>query len=175
MMTTIEAAQSENVVVFTIRYTQKEHGQLTARNKYGIRVMDRIAKETGGAHIDAETTDPHTYFRQIAEELRTSYELAYYPSDPVRDSAQAGRRIRPSQNRLLCADFPLSPVRYSNFSSRRKRARKGNQLHMRLCRDQCCRCFWVHAAEAWRVCSVPAKLASLCSFETFPLCSGFTR
>ena len=43
--------------------------------------MDRLAKETGGAHIDAESTDPHTYFRQIAEELRTSYELAYYPTN----------------------------------------------------------------------------------------------
>jgi Ca-activated chloride channel homolog len=76
MMTTIETAQAENVLVFTIRYTQKEHGKLTARNKYGIRVMERIAKETGGTQIDAETTDPHTYFRQIAVELRTSYELA---------------------------------------------------------------------------------------------------
>lgn len=85
MMTTIEAAQVANVLVFTIRYTEKQRGQLTARNKYGIRVMDRIARETGGAHIDAEITDPHTYFRQIAEELRTSYELAYYPTNSAKD------------------------------------------------------------------------------------------
>ena len=85
MMTTIEAAQSANVLVYTIRYTQKEHGKLTARNKYGIRVMDRIAKETGSRHIDAEATDPQTYFRQIGEELRSSYELAYYPSNPLAD------------------------------------------------------------------------------------------
>jgi Ca-activated chloride channel homolog len=85
MMTTIEAAQSANVQVYTIRYTEKEHGNLTARNKYGIRVMDRIAKETGGQHIDAEATDPKTYFGRIAEELRSSYELAYYPTNPVRD------------------------------------------------------------------------------------------
>jgi hypothetical protein len=37
-------------------YTEKEHGELTACNKYGIRVMDRIAKDTGGVHIDAELT-----------------------------------------------------------------------------------------------------------------------
>jgi Ca-activated chloride channel family protein len=85
MMTTIEEAQADNVLVYTIRYTEKEHGQLTARNKYGIRVMDRIAKETGGQHIDAETTDPHTYFQQIADELRSSYELAYYPTNPGKD------------------------------------------------------------------------------------------
>src|SRR5213078_2135365 len=73
MMTAIEAAQSTNVLIFTIRYTEKKHDKLTARNKYGIRVMDRVAKETGGQHIDAETTDSQTYFRQIAEELRSSY------------------------------------------------------------------------------------------------------
>jgi Ca-activated chloride channel family protein len=87
MMTTIEAAQAANVVVFTIRYTEKEHGKLTARNQYGIRVMDRVAKETGGAHIDAESTDAHTYFRQIAEELRTSYEVGYYPSNAGKDDS----------------------------------------------------------------------------------------
>jgi Ca-activated chloride channel homolog len=101
MMTAIEAAQSANVQVFTIRYTEKEHGQLTARNKYGIRVMDRIANETGGAHIDAETTDPHTYFRQIAEELRTSYELAYYPTDPIKDDTFRKVAIRPKQAGLM--------------------------------------------------------------------------
>jgi Ca-activated chloride channel homolog len=97
MMTTIEAAQSANVVIFTIRYTQKEHGKLTARNHYGIRVMDRIAKETGGAAIDAEVTDPHTYFRQIAEELRTSYELAYYPNNADKDATFRKVVIRPKQ------------------------------------------------------------------------------
>jgi Ca-activated chloride channel family protein len=85
MMTAIETAQNANVVVFAIRYTEKDHGKLTARNQYGIRVMDRIAKETGGMHIDAEQTDPRTYFRQIAEELRTSYELAYYPTNAEKD------------------------------------------------------------------------------------------
>ncbi len=103
MMTAIEAAQVANVQVFTIRYTEKDHGQLTARNKYGISVMDRIAKETGGTHIDAETTAPNSYFRQIAEELRTSYELAYYPTNPIKDdtfrkvvirSKQAGLTVR---------------------------------------------------------------------------------
>ncbi|HLV94596.1 MAG TPA: VWA domain-containing protein [Candidatus Acidoferrales bacterium] len=100
MMTTIETAQQENVEVFTIRYTQKEHGRLTARNKYGIRVMDRIAKETGAEAIDAEATDPHTYFRQIAEVLRTAYELAYYPTNPIKDNTFRKIVIRPRQNGL---------------------------------------------------------------------------
>lgn len=98
MMSTIEAAQSANVPVFTIRYTAREHGKLTARNKYGIRVMDRIAKETGGQNIDAETTDAKTYFRQIAEELRSSYEVAYYPSNPIHDDTFRKISIRPRQS-----------------------------------------------------------------------------
>ncbi len=100
MMTTIETAQLENVEVFTIRYTQREHGRLTARNEYGMRVMDRVAKETGGQSIDAEATDPHTYFRQIADELRTSYELAYYPSNPIKDNTFRKILIRPKQDGL---------------------------------------------------------------------------
>jgi Ca-activated chloride channel homolog len=100
MMTTIEEAQADNVQVFTIRSTQKEHGHLTARNEYGIRVMDRVARETGGAHIDAQATDPHTYLRRIAEELRTSYELAYYPTNPVKDEAFRKLVVRPKQDGL---------------------------------------------------------------------------
>ncbi|HMD30623.1 MAG TPA: VWA domain-containing protein, partial [Candidatus Acidoferrales bacterium] len=95
MMTTIEAAQRADVLVFTIRYTEKDHGHLTARNQYGIRVMDRIAKETGGEHIDAELSDPHTYFAQIGAELRSTYELAYYPANGAKDDSFRKIVIRP--------------------------------------------------------------------------------
>jgi Ca-activated chloride channel homolog len=101
MMTAIEAAQAANVLVYTIRYTEKERGHLTARNQYGIRVMDRIAKETGGEAIDAEGTDPKTYFKQIAEELRTSYELAYYPTNPLPDDTFRKIVIHPKQPGLI--------------------------------------------------------------------------
>lgn len=101
MMTAIETAQGENVPVYTIRYTEKEHGKLTARNKYGISVMDRLARETGGANIDAETTDAHTYFQQIAEELRTSYELGYYPKDPLKDDTFRKIVIEPKREGVV--------------------------------------------------------------------------
>jgi len=80
LLDAIEAAQSANVRVFAIRYTQREHGRLTARNKYGIRVMSRIAHDTGGADFDAQERDLAAWFKEIGEELRSSYELAYYPS-----------------------------------------------------------------------------------------------
>jgi VWFA-related protein len=50
-------------------------------------MMDRIAKETGGAAIDAGSMDARTYFHQITEELRTSYELAYYPTNDKKDES----------------------------------------------------------------------------------------
>jgi hypothetical protein len=49
----------------------------------GIFVFGR----RGGAHINAEETDPHTHFRQIAEELRTSYEVGYYPTNKAKDDS----------------------------------------------------------------------------------------
>jgi Ca-activated chloride channel homolog len=97
MMTAIETAQAANVTLFSIRYTEREHGRLTARNKYGISVMERIAKETGGDQFDAESTDPHSYFRQIGEELRHSYELAYYPTNPLKDDTFRKIVLRPTQ------------------------------------------------------------------------------
>jgi Ca-activated chloride channel family protein len=102
MMSAIEAAQAENVVIFCIRYTQRTRGgHLTARNQYGMRVMDRVAKETGGAHFDAKAFKPEVYFRMIAEELRSSYELAYYPSHPLKDGTFHKILIRPKQEDLI--------------------------------------------------------------------------
>jgi Ca-activated chloride channel family protein len=101
MMTTIEAAQSANVLVYTIRYTESmKHGKLSARNKYGIRVMDRIAKETGGSNVDAREMEPKEYFQKIAEELRTSYEIGYYPSDPMKDESFRKIVIRPKNDQV---------------------------------------------------------------------------
>lgn len=98
MMTAIETAQAANVPVYAIRYTEMNHGRLTARNKYGISVMERIAKETGGLNIDAEQTPPDIYFPQIADELRTSYELAYYPANKANDDTFRKITIRPKRD-----------------------------------------------------------------------------
>jgi Ca-activated chloride channel family protein len=83
MLDAIEASQSENVVVYGIRYTETKGGRLTARNKYGMRVMERISRETGGADFDAQKSDLTTSFRQIGDELRSSYEIAYHVNGAV--------------------------------------------------------------------------------------------
>ncbi len=87
MMDAIEAAQTADTRIYGLRYTELRHGRLNARNKYGIRVMERVARETGGESFDAGEDDIRASFRQIGEELRSSYELAYVPSNPVRDGS----------------------------------------------------------------------------------------
>jgi VWFA-related protein len=85
MMEAIEAAQANDVLLFTVRYTESNNGRLTARNKYGTSVMERIARETGGADFDGQGRGLVESFRQIGEQLRLSYELAYHTSNPAGD------------------------------------------------------------------------------------------
>jgi len=85
MMEAIEAAQANDVLLFAIRYTELRNGRLNARNKYGIGVMERIARETGGADFDGQGKGLLDGFRQIGEQLRSSFELAYHTSNPPGD------------------------------------------------------------------------------------------
>lgn len=86
MLDAIEQAQFENIPLFCIRYTEYgKHGRVKARNKYGTSVMARIAKESGGEDFDAAKKDLKDSFREIGEELRSSYELAYNSTNTERD------------------------------------------------------------------------------------------
>jgi VWFA-related protein len=85
MLDAIEAAQANDVLLFTIRYTEVRDGRLNARNKYGMSVMERIARETGGADFDGQGKGLIEGFRQIGEQLRSSFELAYHTSNPAGD------------------------------------------------------------------------------------------
>jgi Ca-activated chloride channel homolog len=84
-MDTIELAQSNNVLLFCVRYTNVRNGRWNSRNKYGRSVMERMARDTGGAGFDAQEKGLAENFREIGEQLRNSYELAYHSTDPERD------------------------------------------------------------------------------------------
>ncbi len=103
MLDAIEGPQRANASVYCIRYTEVKEGALNARNKYGIRVMARISRDTGARDFDAQLVQLRTVFGQIGEELRSSYELAYHTTNPVRDGSfrkitvrakRAGLRVR---------------------------------------------------------------------------------
>jgi len=83
----IEAAQASDVLLFCLRYTEMRGGRLTARNKYGTSIMERIARETGGMDFDAGGKSLAEGFRQIGEQLRLSYELGYHSTNPVSDDS----------------------------------------------------------------------------------------
>src|SRR5258705_254029 len=100
MMSTIKKTQTKNVIIYTIRYTEKEHRKLTTRNKYKTNMMNRIAKKTNGTHIDTTTTDPHTYFQQIAQKLKTSYKLAYYPTNTTKNETFRKIIIQPKITKM---------------------------------------------------------------------------
>jgi Ca-activated chloride channel family protein len=96
MLDAIEAAQAENVVIFGVRYTETKRGDWSARNKYGKSVMARVSRDTGGADFDAQEAKLAVSFREIGEQLRSSYELAYH-ANPVPDGTFHKLVIRAKQ------------------------------------------------------------------------------
>lgn len=81
----IESAQGADILVYGVRYTEQK-GTPTSRNRYGIRVMKRMAQDTGAADFDAVNgANLDTTFKQIGGELRTLYTAAYHASNRERD------------------------------------------------------------------------------------------
>ena len=87
LLDALAAAQDEDTLIYCIRYTQKEHGRMTARNKYGLRVMKHLAGLTGGADYDGLASDLPEIFRQIGDELRSLYEIGYVSSNEQHDGS----------------------------------------------------------------------------------------
>jgi Ca-activated chloride channel homolog len=100
MMDAIEAAETTDALLFCVRYTEIQNQRLTSRNKYGISVMARIAKETGGADFDAQGRGLAEDFRQIGEQLRSAYELAYHSTNTSADDTFHKILIRPKDANL---------------------------------------------------------------------------
>jgi len=86
LMDAFEAAQTADSLIYTIRYTESKHNRLTARNRYGMREMNRLALETGGAAFDAAQKKVADSLRQVAEELRSMYDIGYVSTNPTRDA-----------------------------------------------------------------------------------------
>jgi Ca-activated chloride channel family protein len=97
MMEAIEAAQSNDVLLFPIRYTETLKGGPIARNRYGAMVMSRIAKETGGADFNAREKGLASDFEQIGEQLRAAYQIAYHSTNPQSDQSFRKVQIRVKQ------------------------------------------------------------------------------
>lgn len=101
MLEAIEASQTNDVLLFAVRYTEVKNGRPNARNKYGMGVMERIARETGGWDYDSREKGLKANFEQIGEQLRSSYEMAYHSTDPSEDGTFRKIRIKSRQAGLV--------------------------------------------------------------------------
>ena len=63
-----------------------------------MSVMSRLARETGGADFDAREKDLASHFREIGDDLRSSYELAYHSSNAASDDSFHKIVIKPKQS-----------------------------------------------------------------------------
>jgi Ca-activated chloride channel family protein len=52
-----------------------------------LRRRQREARETGALAFDARNSDLRDDFEEIGDVLRSSYELAYHSTNPVRDGS----------------------------------------------------------------------------------------
>jgi Ca-activated chloride channel homolog len=94
LLDVIQTAQTEDVVLFSIHYAPKVKGEPEARNLYGVRVMERIAADTGGSYFTAENRDLRPVFEEIEQTLRSSYELAYRTTNLEADGTFRKIKIR---------------------------------------------------------------------------------
>lgn len=92
LLEVIEAAQQSDTVIFAVHYAEKRDNPI-ARNAYGKSVMARLAWDTGGAYMEA-TEDLKGAFKQIGDQLRSSYEIAYRSPATERDGQFRKIQIR---------------------------------------------------------------------------------
>lgn len=100
MLDALETAQAADVRVFSIWYAGEDDGQLKVRDRYGLRVLSRFAEDTGGERFEASSANLKDQFRRISEDLRTSYEAAYYSTHAENDGRFRQVEIRPKNPTL---------------------------------------------------------------------------
>ena len=79
----IERANEAEVTVYSITLPSFSPG-LDRQRIMTLLDVSRIVPKTGGADFTADSSDFRPVFKAIAEEIRMSYTLAYYPADKIR-------------------------------------------------------------------------------------------
>jgi Ca-activated chloride channel family protein len=87
----IEAAQNSDSLIYTVRYSKTE---FKSRDRYGALEMTRLAHETGGAAFDASKDDVPQSLKQVADELRSMYDVGYATTNHTADGRFRNVEIR---------------------------------------------------------------------------------
>jgi VWFA-related protein len=96
----LDAAQRNDVIVYGISTNSRGLGG--DKNRKGDDVLRKLVEATGGkVFFPTEVEDLSANFRDITEELRFQYALAYSPINVSRDGAFRRIRIEPSDRRHL--------------------------------------------------------------------------
>jgi Ca-activated chloride channel family protein len=74
---------------------------MDARDRYGMRALDRLTTQTGGKTFDFHATNFKQDFTEIAGDLRSVYELAYQSTSPTRDGTYRNVVIRTAHPSLV--------------------------------------------------------------------------
>lgn len=95
----IRAAHDQNVVVYTIGFGHHLDEERDFTGKYTTQqILERLASSTGGRYIEVESSRSlERAFREILEELRHQYQIAYEP--PPARPGERWREVRVEVNR----------------------------------------------------------------------------
>jgi Ca-activated chloride channel family protein len=100
MTEVLEAVQRNDIVIYTISTNSTSMGG--DKNGRGDKVLKNFAEDTGGKMFSPfKLQDLDSNFRNISEELRLQYALAYRPTNLVRDGRFRKIRIEPAEKRFV--------------------------------------------------------------------------
>ena len=100
MTEVLESVQRNDIVIYTI--STNAGGLGGESNSRGDKILKRFAEETGGKmFVPFKLQDLNSNFRNISDELRLQYALAYRPTDLVPDGGFRKIRIEPADKRYV--------------------------------------------------------------------------
>lgn len=85
LLDAIDVARESDTLIYAIRYTDRKELK-TPHARQGAAALHHLALETGGSDYDALHSDLSEVFRQIADELRSLYSIAYHSTNRKPDS-----------------------------------------------------------------------------------------
>ena len=93
----IEQAQKADAIIYSIEYVDRAFYYSAGAMYSGGSALERMSSETGGRVFRVDKKHPLTdAFREIQDEMRSQYALAYTPTNTARDGSYRRIEIRPS-------------------------------------------------------------------------------